>query len=271
MSGATPVAGDPGVEARVAARLAGTRFGPVRWFAAIDSTNRYAADATKAGDANGLVVVADEQAAGRGRLGRRWDAPPGASLLVSVVVRLDDARAHLPLVTPAAALAAAGALEALAGIDARLKWPNDLVVDDRKLAGVLAEVGHGNVVVVGMGLNVDWPGFPDELAPIATACNLLSPRPVDRADLLVEWLTRYDALLDQLAHADGRAALRDSVATRSATLGRTVRVELPDRTLTGVASALLADGTLEVTRADGVREVVGAGDVVHLRPTATNG
>jgi BirA family transcriptional regulator, biotin operon repressor / biotin---[acetyl-CoA-carboxylase] ligase len=78
-------------------------------------------------------------------------------------------------------------------------------------------------------------------------------------------------LLDQLAHADGRAALRDSVATRSATLGRTVRVELPDRTLTGVASALLADGTLEVTRADGVREVVGAGDVVHLRPTATNG
>jgi BirA family biotin operon repressor/biotin-[acetyl-CoA-carboxylase] ligase len=267
MSGATPVAGDPGV----AARLAATRFGPVRWFSTIDSTNRYAADATRDGDANGLVVVADEQEAGRGRLGRRWDAPAGASLLASVVVRLDDAREHLPLVTPAAALAAADAVHALAGVEARLKWPNDLVVDDRKLAGVLAEVGQGATVVVGIGLNVAWPTFPKELAAIATACNLLSPRPVDRADLLVEWLTRYDALLDGLASSAGRAALRDSVAARSATLGREVRVELPDRVLHGVASALGDDGTLEVTRADGVREVVAAGDVLHLRPAVNDG
>jgi BirA family biotin operon repressor/biotin-[acetyl-CoA-carboxylase] ligase len=265
MSGATPVAGDPGV----GPRLVGTRFGPVRWFSSIDSTNRYAADAAAPGDASGLVVVADEQEAGRGRLGRRWDAPPGASLLVSVVVRLDGAREHLPLVTPAAALAAADALQQLAGIDARLKWPNDLVVDDRKLAGVLAEVVGNATVVVGMGLNVAWPRFPEELAGIATACNLLSSRPVDRADLLVEWLVRYDALLDQCTTTEGRAALRDAVAARSATLGRTVRVELADRVLVGVASALLADGTLEVTRDDGVREVVGAGDVVHLRPAST--
>jgi BirA family biotin operon repressor/biotin-[acetyl-CoA-carboxylase] ligase len=265
MSGATPVAGDPGV----GPRLVGTRFGPVRWFSSIDSTNRYAADAAAPDDASGLVVVADEQEAGRGRLGRRWDAPPGASLLVSVVVRLDGAREHLPLVTPAAALAAADALQQLAGIDARLKWPNDLVVDDRKLAGVLAEVVGNATVVVGMGLNVAWPRFPEELAGIATACNLLSSRPVDRADLLVEWLVRYDALLDQCTTTGGRAALRDAVAARSATLGRTVRVELADRVLVGVASALLADGTLEVTRDDGVREVVGAGDVVHLRPAST--
>lgn len=265
MSGAAPVAGDPGV----GPRLARTRFGPVRWFSSIDSTNRYAADAVAHEDANGLVVVADEQDAGRGRLGRRWDAPPGASLLVSVVVRLDGAREHLPLVTPAAALAAADAVQHLAGIDARVKWPNDLVVGDRKLAGVLAEVVGGNAtVVVGMGLNVAWPRFPEELAGIATACNLLSSQPVERADLLVEWLTRYDALLDQCTTPEGRAALRDAVAARSATLGRNVRVELPDRVLVGVASALLADGTLEVTRDDGVREVVGAGDVVHLRPAS---
>jgi BirA family biotin operon repressor/biotin-[acetyl-CoA-carboxylase] ligase len=262
MSGAAPVTGDRGV----GARLGGTRFGPVRWFATIDSTNRFAADAAARGGANGLVVVADEQEAGRGRLGRRWDAPPGASLLVSVVVGLDDAREHLPLVTPAAALAAADALEPLAGIDARIKWPNDLVVDDRKLAGVLAEVVQGTTVVVGMGLNVQWTSFPEEHAGIATACNLLSSRPVDRGDLLVAWLARYDELLGQLATPSGRSALRDSVAARSATLGREVRAELPERVVAGVASALLTDGTLEVTRTDGVREVIAAGDVVHLRP-----
>src|SRR3954451_14671262 len=133
---------------------AGTRFGPVRWFDAIDSTNRYAAEEAVAHGraAAGLVVVADEQYAGRGRLGRTWQAPPGASLLVSVVVEVDAARETLPLVTPAAALAAADALHALAGIEARLKWPNDLVVDDRKLAGILAEaVGSTALAVVGMG------------------------------------------------------------------------------------------------------------------------
>jgi BirA family biotin operon repressor/biotin-[acetyl-CoA-carboxylase] ligase len=249
--------------------LEGTRFGPVRWFATIDSTNRYAADevAARGRGAAGLVVVADEQHAGRGRLGRSWQAPPGASLLVSVVVEVDEARATLPLVTPAAALAAAGALASLAGIDARLKWPNDLVVDDRKLAGILAEaVGRGPLVVVGMGLNVAWREFPDELAAIATSCNLLSDRAVDRVALLTDWLARYDALLAQLTTGAGRAAVRDACAGRSATLGRRVRAELPGRVVLGVASALLANGMLEVTTDDGARETIAAGDVVHLRP-----
>jgi BirA family biotin operon repressor/biotin-[acetyl-CoA-carboxylase] ligase len=235
----------------------------VRWFAEIDSTNRYAADHATAG----LVVVADMQTAGRGRLGRTWEAPPGASLLVSVVVEPAGSRDVLPLVTPAAALAAADALHARAGIDAGLKWPNDLVVDDRKIAGLLAEaVAGGSLVVVGMGLNVSWPSFPPELVDIATSCNLLSKRAVDRADLLVDWLTRYDAVLAELATPAGRAALRDACATRSATLGRRVRVEMPNHAIEGVATDLLHDGMLEVTRDDGVAEVVTAGDVVHLRP-----
>jgi BirA family biotin operon repressor/biotin-[acetyl-CoA-carboxylase] ligase len=249
--------------------LEGTRFGPVWWFEAIDSTSRYAADqvAARGPEVAGLVVVADEQHAGRGRLGRTWQAPPGASLLVSVVVEVDVARAALPLVTPAAGLAAADALGALAGIDARLKWPNDLVVGDRKLAGILAEaVGRAPMAVVGMGLNVAWPEFPDELVAIATACNVLSDRPVDRLDLLTEWLARYDALLGQLATGAGRAAVRDVCAARSATLGRRVRAELPGRVVHGVASALLANGMLEVTTDDGVHETIAAGDVVHLRP-----
>jgi BirA family transcriptional regulator, biotin operon repressor / biotin---[acetyl-CoA-carboxylase] ligase len=182
-----------------------------------------------------------------------------------VVVGIDDARDTLPLVTPAAALAASDALAALAGIDARLKWPNDLVVDERKLAGVLAEsVAGGSLVVVGMGLNVAWAAFPDELTDIATSCNLLSTRTVDRADLVVEWLTRYDALLDQIATRAGRRALRDACATRSATLGRRVRVEMPNHVIEGTATGLLPNGMLEVTGDDGAHAIA-AGDVVHLR------
>jgi BirA family biotin operon repressor/biotin-[acetyl-CoA-carboxylase] ligase len=272
MSGADPAEGDRGA----GPRLDGTRFGPVEWFSEIDSTNRYAADAAEAAmagghgpDVDGLVVVADAQHAGRGRLGRTWLAPPGASLLVSVVVVLDLPRDHLPLVTPAAALAASDALQHLAGIDARLKWPNDLVVGDRKLAGLLAEsvvAAPAPTAVVGMGLNVAWGSFPDELAGIATACNLLSDHAVDRVDLLVEWLRRYDARLPQLTTAAGRTALRDACAARSATLGRRVRVELPGRTVHGVASELLLNGMLTVSRDDGSTERVAAGDVVHLRP-----
>jgi BirA family biotin operon repressor/biotin-[acetyl-CoA-carboxylase] ligase len=250
-------------------RLDGTRFGPVQVFDTIDSTNRYARDEAVQGTADGLVVVADAQTAGRGRLGRTWEAPPGASLLVSVLLRPALPLEHWPLLTPAAALSASDALRSLAGIDARLKWPNDLVVDDRKIAGLLAEAVHAPAaLVLGMGVNVHWPSFPDELDGIATACNFCSTTPVDRFDLLVDWLTRFDALLANLQDPAGRRALRDGCASRSATLGRRVRVSLPSRQLCGVASGLTPEGLLEVTADDGHVETIAAGDVVHVRATS---
>src|SRR4051812_27340870 len=109
-----------------------------------------------AGAPEGLAAVADHQTAGRGRLGRAWVAPPGASLLLSVLFRPDLAPERLHLTTAAVALAAAEACEAVAGVLPVLKWPNDLLVGDRKLAGVLAE-SRLPAVVVGIGLNVNWP------------------------------------------------------------------------------------------------------------------
>jgi BirA family biotin operon repressor/biotin-[acetyl-CoA-carboxylase] ligase len=253
--------------AAIEQELAGTRFGPVMWFEALDSTNRFAFDRGVAGDAGGLVVVADTQTSGRGRLGRAWTSPPKASLLVSVLLRLDVPPESLVLVTPAAALAAADALVALAGIDARLKWPNDLVVDDRKLAGILAEaLPAPGAVVVGMGCNVSWERFPEELAATATACNLCSDVVITREELLAGWLARYEERLRVLDTAAGRASLRDDCIARSATLGRRVRVDLPARTLHGVATGLSETGMLEVTGDEGTIETIAAGDVVHLRP-----
>lgn len=243
--------------------LAGTRFGEVRWFERLDSTNRYLLDLAARGAPEGLVAVADEQTAGRGRLGRTWVAPPGASLLVSVLLRPPVAADRRHLVVTAAALAAAEAVASVAGVDARLKWPNDLVVDDRKLAGILAEAA-GAAVVVGMGLNVHWDELPAELASIATACNLCGGvSGADRGELLGAWLAALDHRLGSLE------AVTAAARARTATLGRRVRVELPNETFEALAVDLDPAGHL-VVRPDGKPDrVIAAGDVVHLRAAAT--
>jgi BirA family biotin operon repressor/biotin-[acetyl-CoA-carboxylase] ligase len=196
-----------------------------------------------------LVAVADEQTAGRGRLGRTWVAPPGSALLVSVLLRPRVRAERVHLLTLAAALAA---VDALPDIDARVKWPNDVVVDDRKLAGILAEADGGGALVIGMGLNVRSDGLAPEVRDTATACD------VDRAELLVAWLCRLHARLDALDRA-----VPDAIA-RSATLGRRVRIELAHETFEGTARGLTDEGYLLVDD-----RVVTAGDVVHLRPSAT--
>jgi BirA family biotin operon repressor/biotin-[acetyl-CoA-carboxylase] ligase len=245
-------------------RLAGTRFCEIRWFTTVDSTNRHLLLEAANGSREGVVAVADEQTAGRGRHGRTWTAAPGAALLVSVLLRPDLAPERLHLVTLAAGVAAADAVQQICGFDARLKWPNDLVVDDRKLAGILAEVastgtGGAGAVVVGMGLNLRSDAFPSEIAEIATACDQHVAGAVDRGDLLVAWLHALDGWLGDL---DGVVA---AAAVRSATLGRQVRVELPRDTFTGVATRMTPEGYLVVTRDDGTEEILTAGDVIHLR------
>jgi BirA family biotin operon repressor/biotin-[acetyl-CoA-carboxylase] ligase len=170
---------------------------------------------------------------------------------VSVLLRPALPVERIHLATLAAGLAALDALDRLgadASIRPGLKWPNDVVVDDRKLAGILAEADGAGAVVVGMGCNVQPDALPPDLVDIATAVA------VDRAALLVAWLRAYDTRLDAL---DGVVA--DAVV-RSATLGRRVRVELAHETFDGVATDLTDEGFLVV---DG--RVVSAGDVVHLR------
>ncbi|HEV3449621.1 MAG TPA: biotin--[acetyl-CoA-carboxylase] ligase [Acidimicrobiia bacterium] len=235
----------------------------IRRFTEIDSTNRYVLDAARAGAPPGLVVVADHQHAGRGRRGRAWTAPPGSSLLVSVLLGPPPEPDHAQVLAMAAGLALAAAVRAVAGFDAELKWPNDLVVGDRKLAGLLAETdargGRVRSVVVGIGCNVTWVGFPPELAETATACDREAGHAVDRGALL-------DALLDALA---AELAALDAVParyrSRLGTLGQEVRVELATGTLEGAAVDVDEHGRLAVQPPTGPPVLVGAGDVIHLR------
>ena len=288
----TDIAGQDRSE-RVRAALAGTRFADVRWVAETGSTNADVLELARQGEPEGIVVVADHQTAGRGRRGRTWEAPPDASLMLTVLLRPPADVAGL--VTMAVALSAAAAVEAESGVVARLKWPNDLIWPgdgsgaDRKLAGILAEadwpvgspVAGGwappspdqrVVVAVGIGLNVDWAGpMPDELAPIAVALDeLAAPVPAPtRAALLVALLRHLDetyrALLDRSTPGAGPAGLRAAWEARSATIGRRVRVDLGADDVEGTAVGVTEEGHLVVETVDGDRRVLAVGDVVHLR------
>ncbi|MEE2630726.1 MAG: biotin--[acetyl-CoA-carboxylase] ligase [Actinomycetota bacterium] len=263
-----PLAGGPpdGWEAR----LSGTRFALLEHVEVTGSTN---ADLmARSGDAaDGTVLVTDHQTAGRGRLGRRWDAPPGANLLVSVLVRPDWPPEIHPLVTPALAVAVVDALAEI-GVVAAVKWPNDLVVEGGpaagKLAGILAEYTSGppEAVVVGLGLNLVWPTFGDDAPPGATSLRSCG-HTVDRWDLLAVVLAGFDTQLGNLAAAGGSERLRAAHLARSATVGRLVRADTPTGTVKGTAVDIAADGSLLV-RPDGREAVdpvaVVAGDVTHL-------
>jgi BirA family biotin operon repressor/biotin-[acetyl-CoA-carboxylase] ligase len=281
--------------ARARRALTGTRFADVRWVASTGSTNADVMALARDGAPEGIVVVADHQSAGRGRRDRRWVAPPGGSLLASILLRPPSRVAGT--VTLAAGVALAEAVGEGAGVDALLKWPNDLVVVDpadpdggreRKLAGILAEAdwpagttisggyrppapGERVVVVVGVGVNVAWPTDPAELgedgaevAGIAAALNWVGPE-VDRVDLLVAFLRAFAGRYAGLV-ASGPADLLAAWRRRSATLGRRVRVDLGRDDVEGTAVDVTGEGHLVVETPDGGRRALAVGDVVHLRP-----
>jgi BirA family biotin operon repressor/biotin-[acetyl-CoA-carboxylase] ligase len=230
----------------------------VRRFDELDSTNRYLLDEAAAGAPDGVVAVADHQTAGRGRLERQWVAPPGSSLLVSVLVRPAPARADVHVIVMAAALALADAVARVAGFAPALKWPNDLIVGDRKLAGLLAEQ-TADALVVGAGCNVQWDSFPPDLESTATSCSIEAGRAVDRDALL-------DAFLDGLsARLASLGAVPGDYRARLATIGRAVRVVRADDDLVGVAVTVRDTGVLVVRDEEGHEHDVTAADVIHLR------
>ncbi len=251
------------------ARLARTRFTEVRIFPEIDSTNAELLAEGRMGGPEGVVAVADHQTAGRGRLGRTWSAAPGTALLVSVLLRPGLSPASMPLVTIAAGLAAVDAVDRAAGFRPGLKWPNDLVVDDKKLAGMLAETTTGGgetPLVVGIGFNVAAGAYPGELADSATSCEEVAGRPVDRVELLTCFLEALESRYAGVFRAGAKEELLAAYRADSATLGRRVRVEMSGGVLEGVANHLAWNGQLVVVDDGGGHTAVSAGDVVHLRP-----
>jgi BirA family biotin operon repressor/biotin-[acetyl-CoA-carboxylase] ligase len=212
------------------------------------------------------VLVAELQTAGRGRLDRTWTSPRGAGLTFSVLLRPRVPVAFWSWLPLLAGVALCESVEVVTGLPARLKWPNDLMIDGRKAAGILAQTGAGRVVL-GMGLNVSTEAA--ELpVPDATSLALAGAPDTDRFGLLVAILGRLDARVGQWADAGGDAEASGVAAAyrqRCATVGQRVAVTIGDETVR--AEAVDVDGTGRlVLESDGVRRAVAAGDVRHVRP-----
>jgi BirA family biotin operon repressor/biotin-[acetyl-CoA-carboxylase] ligase len=235
-------------------------------FPSIDSTNDVARAQARAGMAEGLLVLAEEQTAGRGRYDRRWEAPYGSALLVSLLLRptfLPPERAFL--LTAMAALSIAEAVDRQTGLATALKWPNDVLVAGRKVCGILVEL-EGTVsglewAVVGWGLNVNVDFSADAaLSQTATSLAEVAGRPLPRQPLLRACLERLETYYEAL-----RAGWWEDVwngwRARLLTLGREVEVTAPEGTFSGRALDVAVDGALLVQREDGQVERVLAGDV----------
>ena len=240
------------------------------------STNADLLARALAGEPEGAVLVAEEQHAGRGRMGRTWTSPPRAALTFSLLLKPAvplARRGWLPLL---AGVAVATAVTQVTGVRTGLKWPNDLLTADAKLAGILAEAA-GDAVVVGIGLNVSTE--PAELSHLlaptrpgalpATSLRAAGATALDRASLLLAILGELEHWYRAWQRAGGdpdRSGLRAEYTRLSATIGRTVRAELPGgQALSGPVAGVDSDGRLLVRVSSGSEVAVAAGDVVHLR------
>lgn len=241
---------------------AGCRLGrPLILKAITGSTNDDARALTAEGAGHGTVVLADQQTAGRGRLGRTWSSPAGENLYLSVIWRLGLEDAIPPALTLAAGLAVSEALDAFTPTPTAVKWPNDVRHRGLKLSGVLTEAvfrgSRPSGVVVGVGVNVRGEVMPDGLADIATSLRRVAGRDVARAEVLGAVLTRLDEALTAVV-TGGFATLRGRLLARCETIGARVTVG----GVTGVAEGVADDGALRVRDAAGALHEVRSGEVL---------
>ncbi len=246
------------VERSLTTAFAGRR---VVYLTSTHSTQDVARAESEAGCPAGTVVIAEEQTGGRGRFGRTWVSPAAKNLYLTLVLRppLDRLRS-LSIVSP---LAVALAIEDVTGLSPRIKWPNDVLLDGRKTAGVLieSEIEGAEVkcALVGVGLNVNFEiGAASEIANIATSVKQELGREASREDLLAALLNRFEALYDD---APRSPAVHSAWRSRLETLGRQVRVTFRDQVYAGLAEDVDAGGNLVLLQPDGARMTVEAGEV----------
>ena len=246
------------ISSALAGRVVGSK---VLWYDNVASTMDEVRRLADEGRAEGLVVVAGEQTAGRGRFDRRWVSPAGSALLFSVLLRPESR--HLPYVNMAATLAVADSVAAHVRTVPTIKWPNDVRIGGLKVSGILMEtdsgVGKLRYALVGIGLNVDLDvSDHPEIAETATSVNSEAKKPVDRTMLLLDVLRRLD---DMYASVRAGRSLTREWATRLETLGKPVQVSWGHKVFDGTAREVDEKGNLIVERADGTMVTVAGGEV----------
>jgi BirA family transcriptional regulator, biotin operon repressor / biotin---[acetyl-CoA-carboxylase] ligase len=251
-------------------RLKGNMFGKrVFHFFKTDSTNRVAMELGFTGEPEGTVVIAEEQSAGRGRAGRTWHSEKGTGLYVSILLRPRLSPAQAPLLTLLAGLSAQTAIQALLGLVPELKWPNDLLLNGKKIGGILtemhAEPGAVRFVVVGIGINTNQERFPAELSSIATSLRKESGRITFRLELLVRLLAQLESDYSRFLSEGAPFVVERFQSASDFSKGRRVRVDTGAESYLGTTAGLSPEGLLLVSRENGPVVTVIAGDVTEVR------
>jgi len=233
------------------------------------STNSEAARLAQQGAAEGLTIVASEQTAGRGRLERQWISPAGAGLYASIVLRPSLNNEIWSLIPLMAALAVSDALNDTCELKTDIKWPNDILINDRKLCGILAETvetNSGRAVILGIGINLTSQAFPSELREVATSIETARGEGVSVEVLLQSLLTSVANRYEQLQDDEARSQiLLDWMLGSSYGEGKSVLVTSSGEQFTGITRGLESDGALRVETETGEVKVVRAADVTSLR------
>jgi len=235
-------------------------------FESLPSTNTELARRASEGAAEGLVILAEEQTAGRGRLQRAWSSPKGAGLYFSILLRPTIPQNYWPLITFMAALAVGDALREAAGVQTDIKWPNDLLSGERKICGILAEAIDtplGRAVILGIGINLTENAFPPELANVATSVSEAMGCAPDREQILAALLDALSRWYSRLAEP---AQIVDAWSNRSSyAIGKLVQVSNGDDVWQGTTSGVEPDGALRLRTPSGEIKLVRAGDVYSVR------
>ncbi len=232
----------------------------IDWHDVIGSTMTEAGRLAAEGASSGTVVFAEEQTAGQGRHGRSWHSEPGTGLYVSVILRRHFSPDTLPVVTLTLGLAAQEAILKSTNLACDLRWPNDVLIQSKKCAGILT-VLEGSAIIAGIGINVNHSSFPVELGAIATSLRIASGRVQSRERLLVELLTSVDDYCD-LLETEGRGPVIEMFARASSYVsGRRVCVDQDGSELHGITAGLNDSGFLMLQRDDGTSSVIVAGGV----------
>jgi BirA family biotin operon repressor/biotin-[acetyl-CoA-carboxylase] ligase len=241
----------------------------IHYFAEVDSTNRVAHEEAQRGGEEGAVFVAEGQTQGRGRMGRSWISPPYLNLYFSVILRPDLPPAQVPRITLASAVALAETLESFLEFPPQIKWPNDLLVDGRKVAGILAESscesGRVRFVILGIGVNLNYPRelMPKGIRGTATSFLTVKERTVDRTAFAVRLIHDLDRCYGELIE-NGFGSLARRWESFFGFRGKRVRATLTDRSVIGKALGIDSDGALIVEGDGGKREAIAAGEVVPI-------
>jgi BirA family biotin operon repressor/biotin-[acetyl-CoA-carboxylase] ligase len=235
----------------------------IDFYESIRSTQNEATTLAEAGAPAGTAVVAATQTAGIGRQGHSWHSEPDAGLYVSLILYPPIDPSTRPILTLALGLATAEAIHKVAALDCDLRWPNDVIINSRKAAGILVQLA-GNAAVAGIGINVNHEAFPTDIANLATSLRLATGRPQDPAELLIALIRSATVWTDRL-RTEGKTPILEAF-TRVSTYaqGKHVHVDMGDRQLEGITAGLDDYGFLRVRRSDGTLETVLAGGVRPL-------